>query len=269
MTLMITGATGQLGKLIIMELLQKVPPEQIIAGVRNPDKAAELQQSGLEIRLVDYDIPETLESAFRGISRLLLISSPHQDDAVRLVQHKRVIDAACRAGVEHVFYTGFAFSHLGSPDNVHARTEQAIVDSGLRYTFLRNALYMDFINVLGLQEAVSSGVLATPPGDWCFNSVTRRDLALATAAILTSVQHDRSSYELTAPQTWDFTDLAEALSGLAGIPVIHREAPGIQHWSYNYLSSINTSSTTGDLERWMGRPVTPLKESIADFMKAD
>lgn len=269
MALMITGATGQLGRLTIKELLQKIPPEQIIAGVRNPDNAAELQQSGLEIRLVDYDNPKTLDPAFRGISRLLLISSSHQDDAVRLVQHKRVIDAACRAGVEHIFYTGFAFSHLGNPDNVHARTEQAIVESGLKYTFLRNALYIDFINVLDLQEAIRSGVLAAAPGNWSFNSVTRRDLALATAAILTSVEHDRSSYELTAPQTWSFADLAEALSGLAGKPVIHREDPGIQHWIYNYLSSINTASTTGDLERWMRRSVTPLKESVADFIKAD
>ncbi|MBY0011343.1 SDR family oxidoreductase [Paenibacillus typhae] len=268
MTIMITGATGQLGRLIITELLQKIPASQLIAGVRNPDKAAGLQQSGVEIRMADYDVPESLDSAFRTISRLLLISSPHQDDTVRLLQHKRVIDAARRAGVEHIFYTGFAFSHQGSPDNVHTLTEQAIADSGLKYTFLRNALYLDFINVLGLQEAISSGVLLTSPGEWRFNSVTRRDLAQATAAVLLSNQHDHPSYEFTAPQAWTFHDLAEALSERAGKTVVHREDPGIQHWIYNYLASINTSATTSDLERWIGRPVTPLKKSIADFVIA-
>lgn len=269
MTIMITGATGQLGRLIITELLQKIPAGQLIAGVRTPDKAAGLKHSGVEIRMTDYDVPELLDSAFRNISRLLLISSPHQDDAVRLVQHKRVIDAARRAGVEHIFYTGFAFSHQGSPDNVHTLTEQAIADSGLRYTFLRNALYLDFVNVLGLREAVSSGVLLTSPGEWSFNSVTRRDLAQSTAAVLLSNQHDHPSYELTAPQAWTFHDLAEALSEWAGKTVVHREDPGIRHWIYNYLAGINTASTTGDLERWMGRPVTPLKKSIADFIVAE
>ncbi|CAH1191419.1 Quinone oxidoreductase 2 [Paenibacillus auburnensis] len=266
MQIMITGATGQLGGLIIKNLLQRIPAGQIIAGVRDPYKTAEMHQLGLETRIVDYDAQDTLDEAFAGVTKLLLISSPHSDDRVRLSQHKRVIDAAQRASVQHILYTSFAFSQKGNIDNVHSLTEKTIVDSGLRYTFLRNALYIDFVNVLGLNEAISSGVLTTNPGNWRFNAVSRSDLALATAAILAEGGQENQSYELTASQTWTFDDLAKALGGLAGKPVIHREDPGIQHWIYKFLSTIDTVSTTTDLERWMGREVTPLKESIAPFI---
>ncbi|QSF47297.1 NAD(P)H-binding protein [Paenibacillus tianjinensis] len=267
MQIIITGATGQLGGLILENLLQKMPAGQIIAGVRDPDKTAELRQLGLETRIVNYDVQDTLDKAFVDVTKLLLISSPHTDDTVWLAQHLRVIDAAQRAGVDHMLYTSFAFSQKGKSDNVHSLTEQAIQDSGLRYTFLRNALYIDFVNVLGLKEAVSSGVLTTLPGNWRFNAVSRSDLALATAAILAHSGPENQSYELTASQTWTFDNLAKALSGLAGKPVIHREDPEIQHWIYNFLSTIDTVSTTTDLERWMGREVTPLKESILPFIR--
>ncbi|AIQ47080.1 NmrA family transcriptional regulator [Paenibacillus sp. FSL R7-0273] len=267
MRIMITGATGQLGGLIIDHLLQKLPAGSLVAGVRNLSKAARLRQSDIEIRHTDYDLPESLETSFAGISRLLFISSPHQEDAVRLLQHKRVIEAAGRAGVEHILYTGFAFSHQGSPDNIHTLTEQAILDSGMKYTFLRNALYMDFVSVIGLNEAVSSGVLNTPPGNWRFNAVTRSDLAVAAAEITANDGHENTSYELTAPHAWTFADLAQALTELSGKPVIHREKPGIQHWIYNWLSAINTASTSADLERGMGRPAASLKESVAPFIR--
>lgn len=268
MKIMITGAAGQLGGLIIENLLQRKPPGQIIAGVRNPGKTAELKQLGIEIRTADYDTPETLEEAFTGVDRLLLISGSHTDDTVRFAQHKRVIDAAGKAGIGHILYTSFAYSHKAVSANVHSLTEQAIQDSGLPYTFLRNALYIDFVNVLGLEETIRSGVLTTYPGDWRFNAVPRCDLALATAAILADGGQDNhnQSYELTAPQTWTFDDLAEALSGRAGSPVIHREDPAIQHWIYKFLSTIDTVSVTNDLERWMGRRVTPLTESILPFI---
>ncbi|AIQ52651.1 NmrA family transcriptional regulator [Paenibacillus sp. FSL R7-0331] len=266
MRIMITGATGQLGGLIIENLLQKLPAGNLVAGVRNLSKAAWLRQSGIEIRHTDYDLPESLETSFAGISRLLFISSPHQEDTVRLLQHKRVIEAARRAGVGHTLYTGFAFSHQGSIDNIHTLTEQAILDSGMKYTFLRNALYMDFVNVLDLNEAISSSVLNTPPGNWRFNAVPRSDLALAAAEIVASDGHVNKSYDLTAPHAWTFADLAHALTELSGKPVIHREDPKIQHWIYNWLSAINTASTSRDLERWMGRPAASLKESVAPFI---
>ncbi|QUL57802.1 NmrA family NAD(P)-binding protein [Paenibacillus tritici] len=271
MTIMITGATGQLGILIMEYLLERIPAGQMIAGVRKLEQAAPLQEQGIGVRVADYDVPESLNEAFDGITRLLLISSSHTDDNVRLAQHKRVIDAAVQSGVGHILYTGFAFSQRrsdpGKPDNVHTLTEQAIMESGLEYTFLRNALYIDFVGVLGLKEALSSGELITAPGEWRFNSVGRRDLALAaTAAVLGEDGAGNHIYELTAPQTWDFDDLAEVLTEVAGKPVVHRQDDGIQHWIYAFMSKLDTSSTSGDLERLMGRPVTPLKDSILPFL---
>ncbi|WP_019911158.1 SDR family oxidoreductase [Paenibacillus sp. HW567] len=268
MTILITGATGQLGQLIIEQLVQQVPPEQIIAGMRQLDKGKAFKERGIGLRRVDYDVPESLEEAFAGVSRLLLISSPHTDDAVRITQHTNVVEAAKKAGVAHILYTGFAFPQHGNKaaGNVHAQTEQAILDSGLSYTFVRNALYIDFVGVLGLNEAISSGVLRALPGDWRFNAVTRSDLALATAQILAGSGHEGQIYELAAPKTWTFTELAQALAELAGKPVVHVEDSAAQHWIYNFVSSIDTVSVSEDLQRLMGRPVTALKMSILPFV---
>lgn len=139
MKIMITGATGQLGRLIIEQLSQRLPARQIVAGVRRMEQAPLFLEPEIEVRKVDYDLPETLDEAFHGISRLLLISSSHTDDDVRLAQHKRVIDAAKRGGVRHLLYTGFAFpqhsTDRSTPGNVHTLTEQAIIESGMGYTF--------------------------------------------------------------------------------------------------------------------------------------
>ncbi|KWX69718.1 SDR family oxidoreductase [Paenibacillus jilunlii] len=271
MTIMITGATGQLGKLVIEQLSEQVPAAQIIAGVRHPDKAMQFKEKGIELRLVDYDRPETLQEAFAGVNKLLLISSSHTDDDVRLVQHKRVIDAAKAAGVAHILYTSFAFPQAGhkGTSSVHGQTEQAILDTRMDYTILRNGLYIDFVGVLGLNEAIRSGVLTTLPGDWQFNAVTRSDLARATAKVLAGSGHEHRTYELAAPQTWTFTELAEVLTELAGKPVVHTSDASVQHWIYHFLSSIDTKSTSNDLEQLMGQPVTPLKESIAPFLNLE
>lgn len=270
MKIMITGAAGQLGNLIIENLRSRIPAEQIVAGVRKLEQAAHLREQGIEVRYADYDVPESLDEAFCGISRLLLISSSHTDDSVRLTQHKQVIDAAKRSGVGHILYTGFAFPRQSidqnKPANVHTLTEQAIIESGLEYTFLRNALYIDFVGVLGLKEALTCGELVTAPGDWKFNSVNRGDLALATAAVLAEGKSGHQIYELTTPQTWDFADLAEVLTEVAGKPIVHRQDAAVQHWIYAFISKLDTSSTSGDLERLMGRPVTPLRESVMPFL---
>lgn len=271
MKILITGATGQLGSQIIEQLRQRIHAGQIVAGVRKVEQAARLREQGIEVRYADYDVPESLEAAVQGITRLLLISSPHQDDSVRLTQHKQVIAAAKNGGVKHLLYTGLAFAGWtagkDTPDNVHALTEQAIVESGLEYTFLRNGLYMDFVGVLGLKEAISSGELVTAPGAWTFNAVMRSDLALATAAVLSTEASGNQVYELAAPRTWNFADLTAVLTEVAGREVVHREDAGVQHWIYAFLSRMDTFSTSRDLEQLMGRPVTPLKDSILPFLE--
>lgn len=270
MTLMITGANGQLGSLIIGNLRNRIPVEQMVAGVRRLDQAPQLQERGIEVRYTDYDVPESLDEAFRGITRLLLISSPHTDDHVRLMQHQHVIEAAKRTGVRHILYTGLAFPQQKTDQNrqnhVHLLTEQAIISSGLEYTFLRNALYMDFVAVLGLKESLSSGELITAPGLWRFNSVTRSDLAEGIANLVVNHETGNRTYELTRSHTWDFADLAEVLTEIAGKPVVYRQDAGVQHWIYAFLGKLDTSSTSLDLEKLAGRPATSLKDSIMPFL---
>jgi NAD(P)H dehydrogenase (quinone) len=267
MSIMVTGATGQLGSMIMDNLLQSVPTSQVIACVRQPDKAAKYLEKGFEVRFGDYDQPDSLVQAFTGVTALLLIASSHTDDNIRLNQHAQVIQAAQKAKVKHLMYTGFAFPPKGPipPNHVHLLTEQMILESGISYTFLRNALYMDFVGVLGLKEALQSGELVTYPGNWLFNSVTREDLALATANVLSTTGHQNQIYELTSPRPWGLSELVDVLTELSGKKIVHRQDSSIQHWIYSFLMKIDTASTSKDLERLMGRPVTTLRDSVIPF----
>ncbi|MNH84736.1 Quinone oxidoreductase 2 [compost metagenome] len=270
MSIVITGASGKLGSLIIEQLVQKVPPNQIIACVRRLESGESFEQHGISVRQCDYDEPESLEQAFAGASQLLLISSSHHDDTTRLRQHAHVIDAAKKSKVEHLLYTSFAFPEhgSGSPVHLHLATEYAIRTTGIPYTFLRNALYTDFVEVLDLETAIKKGQLSISPGDWKFNSVTRLDLALAIAAILSEPGgHMNTTYELTAPNSWTFRDLAAALSDLTGTTISIHQDPQVRNWIYGFLNKIDTSSTSSDLEQLIGRPVTTLKESLKPFIQ--
>ncbi|MGZ7444209.1 NAD(P)H-binding protein [Paenibacillus sp. TH7-28] len=270
MSIAITGANGKLGRLIMEQLRQQSKNEPVVACVRRPEEEEFLAEWGVEVRRCDYDRPGELASAFAGITKLLLISSPHCDDTVRIRQHAQVIEAAKQAGVEHILYTGIAFPGSGQvpPTQLHLATEYAILASGIPYTFFRNALYTDIAALFELDAAIRSGELVTYPGNWLFNTVTRDDLAAAIAAVLsdTGLRHRHRTYELTAPKPWTFGELAAALSELAGKPVVHREDPQIQHWVYGFLGKMDTSSISGDLEALTGRPVMSLKESIVPFV---
>lgn len=199
---------------------------------------------------------------------MLLISSSHRDDTIRLRQHAQVIEAAVKAKVEHFMYTSFAFIENGftSLSRLHLATEHAILASGIPYTFFRNALYTDFVGSLDLNAAIAKGELVIYPGEWKFNSVTRLDLASGIAAVLSEPGHKNKTYELTAPIPWTFAELAAALSVLAGKPIALRQDSRIENWIYGLLSKLDTSSTSADLERLIGRPVTALKESLKPFV---
>jgi NAD(P)H dehydrogenase (quinone) len=268
MSIVITGANGNLGSLIIKQLLQKVSADQIVACVRNLEKAKEFLEQGIKVRLCDYDKPETLDQAFAGASKLLFISSSNNDDTIRLRQHAHVIEAAKKSQVEQLLFTSFAFLGIGtiSPSHLYLATEHTILTSGIPYTFLRNALYTDFVGVLGLEAAIATGELRTYPGDWKFNTVTRNDLALGIAAVLSEPGHKNKTYELTAPRPWTFNELALVLSDLTGKRITLFQDPQIQNWIYGFLGKIDTSSTSPDLERLIGNPVTSLKESIKQII---
>ncbi|WP_339816493.1 NAD(P)H-binding protein [Paenibacillus sp. FSL R7-0216] len=272
MSIAITGASGKLGKLILKYLRQQATNEPIIACVRKPEGATDYEELGVEVRYCDYDVPGSLTPAFTGVDKLLLISGSDIDDIVRLCQHTQVVEAAKRAGVKHLSYTGFAFPGTVQvpPVPLHLATEQAIITSGIPYTFFRNALYADLTSQFGLDSAIRTGELTTFPGEWRFNTVTREDLAKAISSVLGSrpaPHHVNRIYELTAPRFWTFQNLAEALSEISGKNVVHREDPQIQSWIYGYLSKLNTTSTTEDLETLIGGPATSLKESILPLIE--
>ncbi|NEE36567.1 NAD(P)H-binding protein, partial [Streptomyces sp. SID7982] len=143
MSIVVTGATGALGRLVVDALLAEVPAGEVVAVVRDKEKAAALAARGVELRIADYSAPETLAGAFRSGDRVLLISG--SEVGRRVAQHAAVIDAAKAAGVAQLAYTGI----LGGPDadfalaDEHKATEQLILDSGLPYTFLRNGWYTE------------------------------------------------------------------------------------------------------------------------------
>jgi NAD(P)H dehydrogenase (quinone) len=270
MRIVMTGATGNLGRLVAKELLNRRQVEQLILSVRKPEKVEEDKFKGAVVRYGDYDAPESLLEAFRGASRLLLISSSHPDDAVRLRQHLAAIQAAVEVGIEHIVYTSFAYSEDGGLPlhSIHLQTEQAIRVSKLTYTILRNATYMDVLRFLGLPEAVSSGILTSPPGRWTFNAAAREDLASAAAVVLTESGHENSTYELTASSTWGLKDVARALTQVSGRPVVHRSDPAMNSPLYRLLPLSNTKRVSPDLANLLGRPLLSVKDEVRKILES-
>ncbi|GEN36144.1 SDR family oxidoreductase [Aneurinibacillus danicus] len=286
MSIVVTGATGQLGGLVIEHLLKKVPAGQIIAIARNVEKASALTDLGVEVRHGDYLDPESLHKAFAGASRLLFISSPDADDTLRIVQHANVVKAARDAGVKHIAYTGYAFAEESKLPlaHVHLATEYSIRTTNIPYTFLRNALYTEVFVNPALGASVEHGAVVTNTGSGRINSVTRSDLALAAATVLTGEGHENKTYNLVSNQTWSFDDLAQILSEVSGKKVVHQSVSFEEERNilvnagvpepfavltaviYNAVSEGETSKTTDDLQKLIGSP-TLLKETVRQVLQ--
>ncbi len=225
MTVAVTGATGQLGSLVIKHLLNKLPANQIVAVVRNIEKAAPLAAQGVEVRYGNYMDQASLVKAFIGIPKLLLISSPDAfDETLRMVQHANAIRAAKMAGVEHICYTGTAFPEDAEfgPALLHMATEQAIRASRLKYTFLRDTLYTEVFIRPDLAKSIESGTIITNTDNGKINSVARTDFALAHATVLTQTGHENKTYNLVSNQPWTFDYLAQILSELTNKKIVHK-----------------------------------------------
>lgn len=263
---MLTGATGHLGKYIAKGLLLQESGSEIVAIARHPasEPASRLADLGAAIRYGDYDDPGSLAPAFAGADRLMFVSSPHADDATRLRQHGAVIEAARQAGVGRIVYTSIAYAERGRLPlhELHLRTERAIRESGLPYTILRNANYMDALRFLGVREAAASGVLPSPPGEWTFNNASREDLARAAVAVLTEDGHENRVYELTASRPWGLNDLARAIAAATGRRVVHRTDPAANRPIYGLLPLSDTRSVSPDLERLAGAPLSSLEDEV-------
>lgn len=221
--LLITGANGQLGRLIVEEVLRREPDQPFAVSVREPERATDLTARGVEVRRGDYDEPSSLTGAFHGVNRLLLMPTPEPDEAKKVNQHRVAIEAAIAAGVSHIVYPGaHAANRFDNPlFAAHLQTEKLIQESGAAWTMLRNAIYADVI-AREVQGAITAGELAAPAGTAAIAPVLRRDLAAATAAVLVGEGHEGHIYELTGPDTLDWHDLAALASEKAGQSIAYR-----------------------------------------------
>ena len=282
MSIVVTAATGHLGRLVIDELLERVPAGQVVAVARNAAKAAPLAARGVEVRVADYNDPVALAKAFGAGDTVLLISGL---EANRVAQHQAVIDAAKAAGVERIAYT----SVLGGPEADfdlaadHITTEQAILDSGLPYTFLRNGWYHEvYTEQIAVQ--LEHGVIGSA-GDGRIGSASRRDYAAAAAVVLTGQGHEKTAYELNGDTAWTLTEYAAELSKQSGKDVAYNNVPAETHVGVltgaglpeplarifvdvdNAIERGRLAGRGSDLARLIGRPTTPLPDAITTALQ--
>jgi NAD(P)H dehydrogenase (quinone) len=222
-TLLVSGASGHLGRRVV-ELLLEANAGHVIATTRLPDKLADLAARGVEVRPADFDDPSSLAAAFAGADRLLLISTDTFDGTDRrIVQHRNAVKAAEQARVKHVVYTSTTRSEPGSslaiaPD--HYATEQALTASSLDWTVLRNNLYTDLF-LQSLPRAVATGQLVAATGDGGAGYITREDCARAAAAVLAAHTSGRTMLDITGPAVVTYAELAKILSAITERPIAY------------------------------------------------
>jgi len=273
----VTGATGQLGRLVIEGLKQKVAAETIVALVRNTAKAADL---GVETRAFDYTQAETLVASLQGVDKLLLISG--NEIGQRLPQHKAVIDAAKQAHVKQIVYTSLLHadsSPLGLAGE-HLATEAVIKESGLTYTILRNGWYTE--NYTGSAKgAINAGAFIGNAGDGKIASAPRADYAEAAVAVLLGEGHENKIYELAGDEAYTLTELAAEISKQTGKNIPYNNLTeaqyaeilksfGLPDGLVEMLADSDTGASKGGLfddshalSALIGRPTTPLAEVVA------
>ena len=285
-TYLVTGATGALGRLAIDALLKRVPAASLIAGVRNSEKAADITAKGVALRVLDYNQPETLGPALKGVDRLLLISG--NEVGKRVPQHTAVIEAAGRAGVSRLAYTSILRADTSTVGlaREHKETEAVLAGSGVPHVLLRHGWYTE--NFLGgIPTALQFGVLSHCAGEGGFSSATRAEYAEADAAVLTADSVSNGHwYELAGSSSFTKPQLAALLSRLSGKPVAnnslseaaYRESlvkAGLPGFVADILSSSDAGAARGDLfddsrtlEQLIGRPTQTIEDAVKAALAA-
>jgi NAD(P)H dehydrogenase (quinone) len=219
MTVAITGASGKLGRLTAEDLLERTDPPNVVLVTRTPEAIGDLAERGADVRHGDFTDPASLVPAFAGVERLLLISG--SDLGVRVAGHRAAIDAAVAAGVRSVAYTSIgnpSHSNPGAAAQDHRETEEALLASGLDWTFLRNGIYSEML-LPGAPAALATGKLLYNDGDGRTAYVSRADCAAAAAVVLTGDGHDRKAYDITSSDALTRTEVAALYAELGGKPV--------------------------------------------------
>jgi NAD(P)H dehydrogenase (quinone) len=283
MSIVVTGATGHLGRLVVEQLLEKVPADQVTAVVRTPEKAADFAERGVKIVVADYNAPETFDSVFAAGDKVLLISG-NEFDKGRVGQHKVVIAAAKAAGAALLAYTSAPGSLTAALADDHRGTEEALLASGLPYALLRNGWYNENYTEQ-LAPVLEHNAVVAAAGDGRISSATRADYAAAAVAVLTGEGHENKTYELGGDEAWSFAEYAAELSRQTGKEIAYNNVPGetligiltgagLPEPFAATLAGVDASIgkgelvvATGDLSRLSGRPTTPISESIAIALK--
>jgi NAD(P)H dehydrogenase (quinone) len=269
--IIVTGATGKLGGLVVEDLLQRVPAAEIGVVARDPGKAAQVAEQGVEVRRGDYEDPASLRTAFAGADVLLFVSSPDTTPGTRPRQHGNVVDAALAAGVGRVVYT----SAIGAQDGQgfladHTVTEGLLAASGLPHTLLRNTFYTEALVNPGLQAVLEAGELRGADGGRPVNFATIADLALAASAALTGDSHAGAVHELRGP-LWTVADLAATLGEVSGREVVYRPVPVAELGGAGFLHELVASGLFAepsvDLEKLIGRPPTTLRTAVEAVLR--
>jgi len=280
----ITGATGHLGLATIQALVGKIAPAEIVAVVRDPQKAASTLPQGLTVRTGDYNEPATLLAAFQGVETVVLISTSELEYDLRMRQHQNMIDAAKQAGARHVVYTSVVNPSPDSPFGAspsHFATEEYLRASGLAYTVLRNTLYLDIVPMLVGEGTLASGKLYSSAGDGQVSYGLRAEMGEALANMLTSKGHENQVYDIAPGPAYSFQDLAATLSEVSGQPVEYVAASGediaasmrqhqVPEPFINLLLGMNQAMKNGEFatpsttfEQLLGRKPTDLKTYLA------
>ncbi len=277
--IVITGASGQLGRLVIQSLLTKVPASSIVAAVRNPQKASDLAALGVQVRRADYTDSASLDAAFQGAEKVLLISS--SEVGQRLAQHRNAIDAARRAGVSLLAYTSLLHadtSPLGLAGE-HMATEACLAQAGVPFVLLRNGWYTE--NYLAsIPPALQHGAFIGSAGEGRIASAARADYAEAAAVALTAPDQSGKVYELAGDEAYTLAGFAAELSRQSGKTIPYVDLPesdykaalvgaGLPEPIAGLLADSDSGASKGglfdatrQLSALIGRPTTPLAVSM-------
>lgn len=279
----ITGASGQLGRLVIDSLLTSVPASELVALVRNPASVSDLKDKGINVRQADYTQPDTLITALQGVDKLLLISS--SEVGQRLVQHQNVIEAAKETGVSLLAYTSILHadtSPLGLADE-HKATEAALADSGIPHVVLRNGWYSENY-IASVPAALELGALYGCAGAGKISSASRADYASAAAAVLTQEDQAGTIYELAGDSAYTLAELAAEISVQTGKDIGYVDLPetdfadallkaGLPAPLASLLANSDTGASQGGLyddsqtlSKLIGRPTTTIAESVKEAL---
>ncbi|MER6783192.1 SDR family oxidoreductase [Streptomyces sp. NPDC000658] len=283
MSIVVTGATGHLGRHVVEQLLDKVPADHVTAVVRDTAKAADLAARGVKLAVADYNAPETFDGVFAAGDKVLLISG-NEFDKGRPAQHQVVIDAAKAAGVALLAYTSAPGSLSAALADDHRTTEQALLASGLPYTLLRNGWYHENYTE-NLAPVLEHDAVVAAAGEGRVSSAARADYAAAAVAVLTGEGHENTTYELGGDEAWSFAEYAAELSRQTGREIVYNAVStevltgiltgaGLPGPLAAILAGVDASIekgelvvSSGDLSRLVGRPTTPLADAIAAALK--